>query len=132
MKMKKYVKFAIVMLSTMFVSFLFVTETQALSWESCSDSTVFLKTETSLTINNFDGALNGKAFEVYNEKALLDKRGVKSESYGKALRSFEYVHHAIDNSQVPVIPEPATYAMVLAGIGLLAFTLRHRKSNIYD
>ena len=34
-----------------------------------------------------------------------------------------------DNIVVTAVPEPETYAMLLAGLGLLGFTARHRCNN---
>jgi hypothetical protein len=38
--------------------------------------------------------------------------------------------YATQISVIPAVPEPETYAMFLAGLGLMGFIVRHRKRNI--
>jgi hypothetical protein len=38
--------------------------------------------------------------------------------------------YATKISVIPAVPEPETYAMLLAGLGLMGFVVRHRKQNI--
>ncbi|MET0332776.1 MAG: PEP-CTERM sorting domain-containing protein, partial [Rhizobacter sp.] len=48
---------------------------------------------------------------------LFALRGVPGSNYGVSLQNF----------QVAAVPEPGTYAMLLAGLGALAFVGRRRK-----
>ena len=48
---------------------------------------------------------------------LFALRGVPGQNYGLSLQ----------NVQVAAVPEPGTYAMLLAGLGALAFVGRRRK-----
>lgn len=52
---------------------------------------------------------------------------VDSDSAGKATTLAGYV--TIDNGVINAIPEPETYAMLLAGLGLLGFAARLRKQK---
>lgn len=48
--------------------------------------------------------------------------------YGGGDRDYDDETFVFTNVSVSPIPEPETYAMLLTGLGLLAFTVRHRKT----
>lgn len=53
-----------------------------------------------------------------NDKLFFDALGT-NDSYGGSL----------DNIRVTAVPEPETYAMLLAGLGMIGFMSRRRKGN---
>ncbi len=50
--------------------------------------------------------------------------------FGLFLSSTFEISDVIVNPPVPEVPEPETYAMLLAGLGLLGFYARRRKVNV--
>lgn len=118
-KMKKYSDLAITIFGTLAVSLVFMPQAQALSWEQASDahSIIIVKPAPK----------NGGSHEG-DDKDRLSKFKFERES----LRSNESEHHVRDDSQVPVVPEPETYAMMLAGLGLMVITLSRRKKNTFN
>ena len=50
--------------------------------------------------------------------------------FGLFLSSTFEISDVIVNPPVPEVPEPETYAMLLAGLGLLCFYARRRKVNV--
>jgi hypothetical protein len=46
----------------------------------------------------------------------------------------EYGHYVVDvkSANMAPVPEPQTYAMMLAGVGLLGVSIRRRKDNNFD
>jgi hypothetical protein len=69
-------------------------------------------------------------FDLYNTKLCINGRGPCSNNTDVDITQFApFSHDAQSKTNVPppAIPEPETYAMLLAGLGLLGFTARRRK-----
>lgn len=81
-------------------------------------------------------------FDGYVGNALTYTMDVFSTTTGPTLATFNWtglnkvtmsdgnytLHTAIDNLTLSPVPEPETYAMLLAGLGLMGFTTRRRKN----
>jgi len=116
MEMKKYTELVKALLGTMAMLLVFMPQAQALSWEQASGSNSIIIVRPGPENDKFPGARN--------------EDGHKFKFDRQSLRSTEQEHHVRDDSQVPVVPEPETYAMMLAGLGLLFITMsRQKKSN---
>lgn len=72
-------------------------------------------------------------FDLYNTKLCINGKGPCSGNTDTDITQFApFSHDAQSMTSVPppAIPEPETYAMLLAGLGLLGFTARRRKQNV--
>ncbi|AEJ01159.1 PEP motif putative anchor domain protein [Nitrosomonas sp. Is79A3] len=85
----------------------------------------------------FDGT-NYFVSDIFNNRLLeysglgvymttIDLSGIPNPYTGRLLEDLSAVGNTIDNP--PPVPEPETYAMLLAGLGLLGFIARRRKEN---
>lgn len=113
--MKKYTELAKAVLGTLALLVVFMPQAQALSWEQASGSNSIIIVRPGPDNDKFPGARNDK-----EPKFKFDR---------ESLRSNEPEHHVRDDTQVPVVPEPETYAMLLAGLGLLVITISRQKKN---
>ena len=68
-------------------------------------------------------AVPGSDFLAWNFFMTNGEQGQKITSYGT---SYSWAVRAGD---VPAIPEPESYAMMLAGIGMVGFATRRRRST---
>lgn len=70
-------------------------------------------------------------FDLYNTKLCLNGKGPCSGTGDVDVSQFAPFSHDAQSmlTPPPAIPEPETYAMLLAGLGLLGFTARRRKQN---
>jgi len=67
-------------------------------------------------------------FDLYNTKLCLN--GIKGPCASNTDTDVtQYAPFSHDAQSMTVIPEPETYAMLLAGLGLIGFTARRRKQN---
>lgn len=70
-------------------------------------------------------------FDLYNTKLCINGRGPCSGTGDVDITQFAPFSHDAQSMSTPppAIPEPETYAMLLAGLGLLGFTARRRKQG---
>ncbi|MFZ5524384.1 MAG: choice-of-anchor N protein [Pseudomonadota bacterium] len=66
-------------------------------------------------------------FDLYNTKLCLKSKGQCASSTDTDITQFAPFSHDAQSSVSP-IPEPQTYAMLLAGLGLIGFMARRRKN----
>jgi len=66
-------------------------------------------------------------FDLYNTKLCSKDKGQCASNIDTDITQFAPFSH--DAQSMAVIPEPETYAMMLAGLGLLGFSARRRKDN---
>jgi len=64
-------------------------------------------------------------------------KGLTNASYATLVQNFDGIYSGggvdyvfVDNFAVAAVPEPETYAMLLAGLGLLGFTMRRKSSRV--
>lgn len=64
-------------------------------------------------------------------------KGLTNASYATLVQNFDGIYSSggvdyvfVDNFAVAAVPEPETYAMFLAGLGLLGFTMRRKSSRV--
>jgi len=121
--MKIYLNKTIWLVGIVCMPVLLMAHAHALSWEQSSDvNTIIIVNPGSETGNT---GVNGRLPDAYfhsGERMHFDR---------KTLRATEYEHHAKDDSQVPVVPEPETYALMLAGLGLLVIALRRNRDDAF-
>lgn len=101
---------------------LLMAQAHALSWEQSSDVNTIIIVQPG-------SEMGGTGVNKDSMPGANPQSGGKIHFDRKTLRPAEYVHHARDDSQVPVVPEPETYAMMLAGLGLLVIALRRHKDE---
>lgn len=126
--MEKYIMWLLGVLMII-MPILFIPQAQAFSWEKSSDLNAFIESAATTLESKDLNSLYTRVTDPYYERGALDKIWLKSETNRRLLRSFEYVRQTRDDSQVPIIPEPETYAMMLAGLGLLIITLRRQRGD---
>ena len=71
-----------------------------------------------------------------NADDFFGLKGLTSASYATLIQNFDGIYSGggvdyvfVDNFAVAAVPEPETYAMLLAGLGLLGFMARRRKES---
>jgi hypothetical protein len=78
----------------------------------------------------FEFSLTGTALDTLNEQSFLNELS-SGASPGNGAQFFVARFRGLANDgsdKVPAIPEPSTYAMMLAGLGLLALGMRRMRS----
>lgn len=127
--MEKLIKITVTLLGTVSMLAIFISQAQALSWETSTDLKFVMDSDLAGPENEVAGSLYGKLSDTtFLEQSVLNNKKERFEQ--KPLKFAESQVRA--NSQVPVVPEPQTYAMILAGLGLLGITLSRRKNNTFD
>lgn len=87
-------------------------------------------TDIALPIDtSFASKAGGGYFELIFRPATFDPEFLTGDyvSYDAFVSPGDF---SVTRSVVAVVPEPATYAMLLSGLGLLGFTRRSRKQNL--
>lgn len=82
--------------------------------------------------STFTALLAGVAVEAFSEVTNYNGKfyGFENISFDSIRIDSGGVNHAyiLDNLEVQAVPEPETYALMLAGLGVLGFVARRRKS----
>ncbi len=98
------------------------------SWGPQSGSGMYYKLFNIDTSNLASGyAIH---FDLYNTKLCANSKGSCGGTTDTDITQFApFSHDAQSATSVTAIPEPETYAMLLAGLGLLGFAMRRRKQK---
>lgn len=90
---------------------------------------------TTLSGNSLTATISGNAFSLVVPLALLPSTGFAPENYGWNLwprnglgNNNQISDFAPENSTLAAVPEPATWATMLAGFGLLGGVLRRKRT----
>ena len=91
--------------------------------------------DQSITLTNSSGILCGRAIAL-NAAVTMDTNTISNDCSGQgalgSMRS-DFGSNGFSGGkshQVSAIPEPESYAMMLAGIGLLGFMVRRKKTKV--
>lgn len=84
----------------------------------------------SLTFGNFDYTANARSNDLISQLAPFSSYANKLFTLGQlnqATNTFVYVNASIENEALSAVPEPASWAMMILGMGAVGYMLRHRQ-----
>lgn len=97
------------------------TSSSSIGWNTSSASLAF-----TFSGNTYNGQLLSTSFSNPLSAQYVQVRTTSSPSWV----AWNEIQVLSPDKIISSVPEPETYAMLLAGLGLLGFTARHRKNNI--